>query len=92
MHGLEFDWDPVKEETNLRKHGIDFVTAARIFFGPVLEFRSRYPDEVRWVAIGVADERVVTVVYTFRDGVYRLISARRASKYEREAYGQAFGG
>jgi len=43
---MEFDWDPEKDRTNLAKHGIDFGAAIRIFFGPVLDFRTPHPDEL----------------------------------------------
>lgn len=39
-----FEWDPAKRETNLRKHGIDFVDAVRMFEGLVLEREDRRRD------------------------------------------------
>jgi uncharacterized DUF497 family protein len=43
-------------------------------------------DEERWITIGLVDGQEIVVVYTMRDGITRLISARGADKYEREDY------
>ena len=83
---MKFDWHAEKAVNNLSKHGIDFEDAIGIFEGPVLEFRSRRSDEERWIAIGRVAHREITVVYTMRNEIYRIISARRASRNEREAY------
>ena len=77
-----FEWDADKRESNLLKHGIDLVDAAEIFQRPVAEWedgRHEY-GERRVVAIGELDEVLLTVVYTVRGDVYRLISARRARR------------
>ena len=86
---MEFEWNEAKAATNLDKHGIDFEDAIAIFEDPVLEFQSDREGEERWVAIGMIFGRVITVVYTTRHDVYRIISARRARRNEREAYHQA---
>ncbi len=83
---LEFEWDIEKAAANLIKHGIDFDDAIEIFNGTVLESRSDRDGEVRFAAVGMMGWLEITVVYTIRNGVYRIISARRASKNEREAY------
>ena len=82
---MEFDWTPAKSERNLRGRAIGFDKAARIFLGPVIEYcdsRKAY-GEVRIIALGVADGREMVVVYPDRNGVRRIISARRANKRER---------
>ena len=84
-----FEWDEVKNQANIRKHGIDFETARRIFDGPILTWRDRRKDygEERHLAIGCVDhEAVIVVVWTNRAGRIRLISARPASRKERQAY------
>ena len=86
---MEFEWDPLKATSNVEKHGIDFEDAISIFAGSVLEFPSDRADEERWVAVGMVHGREVAVVYTVRNGVYRIISARRARENERAAYHQA---
>lgn len=85
----EFEWDPAKNESNLEKHGIDFEDAIGIFASPIVLFRSDRGGEVRWVAVGMLEGREIAVVYSIRDERYRIISARRARKNEREAYRKA---
>lgn len=85
-----FEWDPVKAHTNLRKHGVSFPAAARIFEGPTLERpddREDYGEE-RIAALGMTNGRVLHVVYTWRGEARRIISARRAEAHERQIYGE----
>jgi uncharacterized protein len=87
-----FEWDEAKNRANIAKHGVDFALAKQIFEGPILTgFDGRdYFGELREVSIGLAGGVVLlTVVHTDRAGITRLISARRATKREREAYGEA---
>jgi hypothetical protein len=88
---MRFDWDPAKRRENLRQHGLDFKTALRIFEGPVLERLDDRFDygEQRISAVGIVDGLEVSVYYTDRGDVRRLISARKATKDERKAYCQA---
>ncbi|MFN2427900.1 MAG: BrnT family toxin [Candidatus Binatia bacterium] len=89
---MRFAWDPGKSSRNLLARRFDFEFAVRIFDGPTLE---RDDDRVNYVerrviAIGVANGLHLTVVYTDRAEpggvVRRIISARRSSKNERQAY------
>ncbi len=86
---MGFEWDEAKNHANIRKHGIDFETARRIFDGPILTWcdsRKDYGEE-RHLAVGRVDsEAIVVVVWTNRAGRIRLISARPASRKERQAY------
>lgn len=85
---LKFEWDEEKAQLNLRKHGIPFETAAKVFLD---ENRIEIYDEVhsideeRYITIGLADE-VLFVVYTERSPKIRLISARLATARERKVY------
>jgi len=81
-----FQWDPAKNLANLEKHGIDFEDAKQIFYGPIAVSQSHHPDEPRWIAIGELQARLIAVVFTYRDGDIRIISARRARKNEERAY------
>ena len=90
---MNFAWDPDKSEANLHERGFDFEFASLIFEGATLERVDDREDysESRVVAIGVAEGIALTVVYTDRPGesggtVRRIISARRSSRREREAY------
>lgn len=83
-----FEWDPVKNQTNIEKHGVSFETAKRIFDGPVasgVDTREDYGEE-RFIGIGRAANAVLVVVYTYRGENTRLISARPATRTERGKY------
>lgn len=90
-----FDWDPQKERTNLRKHGISFRRAATVFRDP--NQTSLYDDEHslnedRWITLGLDSRGVLCVViHTFEqidEGMVeiRIISARTATKAEGHQY------
>jgi uncharacterized protein len=90
-----FDWDDDKSDATLATRWFDFEFASQIFTGPTLERiddRREY-GEVRVVAVGCADDCLLTVVYTDRvevgEVVRRIISARRSNYHERQAYHQA---
>ena len=88
-----FEWDSRKSEQNLRVRGFDFGFAALIFDSITLEREDDRDDygEMRTIAIGQAEEVVLTVVYTDRlsargEIVRRIISARRSNRRERQLY------
>jgi uncharacterized DUF497 family protein len=85
----EFEWDADKEAANLQKHEVSFTQAAAAFMDPFavdwVDEREDY-DEERVILLGMTDGSVLTVVYTDRDTRIRIISARRASKYEQQIY------
>jgi uncharacterized protein len=96
---VRFEWDPAKASGNLRKHGVSFPTAARVFADPL---RFTGPDqivdgELRWRTIGLVESFAVLVVaHTLqenKDGVeiIRIISARRAERAERRRYEEEIG-
>lgn len=86
---MEFEWDARKAAANLRKHGISFPFATRVFLD---ENRIERVDdgedygEGRFVTTGLIDGFEVVVVYTLRTEWVRIISAREADRYEIEAY------
>ncbi len=83
----QFIWDPIKNRTNIAKHGISFFTAAKIFDGPLLEEDTRQDyGEPRIIALGRSEGRILYVVYTRRNSVIRIISARKANSDERAEY------
>lgn len=89
---LSFEWDPAKNELNIRNHGIDFEDAIAVFEGSMVISRSDRDGEVRWKGIGMLEGREVAAVYTIRGESYRIISVRRARINEREAYRKAHPG
>ena len=83
---MDFEWDTAKNDLNLVNHGIDFEDAKEIFAHDTVESYSPRSEEDRWVATGLMEGRLITVVYTYREGRIRIISARRARKNEERAY------
>ncbi|MFM6322281.1 MAG: BrnT family toxin [Microcystis panniformis] len=88
---MEIEWDNNKAASNLIKHKIDFEDAKNIFLDPNRLEREdkRDYDETRIQVIGIVNQVVLFVVYTKRNGRYRIISARRANKNERRQYYQS---
>ncbi len=83
-----FEWDEAKSRHALSERGFGFDYAARIFLGPTLEQRDVRRDygEIRITAIGQVDDDILFVVYTDRGNVRRIVSARLASRKERESW------
>jgi uncharacterized protein len=83
----EFEWDDRKAESNYGKHGVSFELATRVFADPfIVEVSDDGSDEERYKAIGMVDGVLLNVIYTPRDGRFRLISARRADSDEQDHY------
>ena len=85
---MAFEWDPVKNQANITKHGVSFETAKRIFDGPIVTWfdeRREYGEE-RFISVGKVARALLVVAHTERHGRIRLISARPASRRERQAY------
>ncbi len=85
---MRFDWDPGKSERNRQGRGFGFDLAALIFEGGTIEWPDDrlYDGEARVRATGKADGLVLRVVFTGRGDVRRVISARLASRKERERW------
>ena len=89
---MTFEWDDNKEQINIKKHGMDFETASRVFDDENRieiydDLHSNYED--RYITIGMIDEItcIAMVVYTERGtDVIRIISARKATPKERRKY------
>ncbi|MBN8643907.1 MAG: BrnT family toxin [Planctomycetes bacterium] len=88
--GLQFEWDPKKAGQNARKHGVEFVEARTVFFDPehVMHYDDAHSnDEDRYKVIGASEfGRLLSVSVTDENGVVRIISARKATKSERNDY------
>ncbi len=88
---MQFEWDDKKEIQNIKKHGISFSMAARVFGDDNrLEFFDKKHSEFenRYITIGLVKGilAVVFVSYTERENTIRIISARLATKKEKERY------
>lgn len=79
-----------KEKANLRKHGIRFAPAALALDDPyavTIADRESNPAEERFVTLGADPQgRILVIVYAYRGDDIRMISARAATRREREAY------
>jgi uncharacterized DUF497 family protein len=87
---LVFEWDEAKAKASLKKHGVSFEEASTVFGDPLsltIEDPLHSGEEDRLVTIGqsVAGTFLV-VVHTDRGDHIRLISARKATRYERQNY------
>ena len=88
---MEFEWDEEKEIKNFKKYGIHFDTAVQIFKDHHRIERRDDDDsdeEERWQTIGWF-KNVLFVIYTERDDITRIISARPAEPFERRIYGNS---
>ena len=87
---MNFEWDPNKAESNLRKHGISFQEAATVFgddLGITVYDPDHSRDEDRFITIGWSDRRrLLMVSHTDREDSIRIISAREFTPRERKDY------
>jgi uncharacterized protein len=85
-----FEFDPVKSDANLAKHGIDFVTAQGLWLEKVsVVLPTPYPLERRQTLTAKHDGKLWTAVFTVRGDRVRIISVRRARRNEEADYEQA---
>ena len=88
---MDYQWDTKKADINKQKHGIDFADAVGVFED---EWSLKIKQEIirgeqRFATVGVDFlGRIIVVVYTYRGNDIRLISARPATKAERNVYEQ----
>ena len=92
METDDFEWGDVKAASNLKGHGVSFEAATLVFEDKFIfegeDDRFAY-DEYRAFVIGMAEGRLLYVVYTLRGERIRLISARGATPLEQEIYKSA---
>ncbi len=92
---MRFDWDPRKAAGNKDKHGVSFEEAITAFDDPyaLIERDEEHSTskEIRESLIGEATPGVLVIIFTIRESgsVYRIISARKASKKEKNIYEEA---
>ena len=87
-----FEWDDAKAALNVSRHGVSFREASTVFQDPYA-ITTEDPDhselEDRWVTVGLSlVSRILLVVHTYRDTRIRIISARKATAFERAQYGK----
>ena len=90
-----FEWDPAKAAENLARHGLAFEAAASVFRDPLAltVYDTEHSEaEERWATVGRAEDgKLLVVIHTFEEtsatsATVRIISAREATKHERENY------
>jgi uncharacterized DUF497 family protein len=86
---IRYTWDPAKNAANFKKHGLTFEAAIRVFENFTFEYQDEDTshEEIRQIAIGVAEGREIFVVFTdVSEDERRIISARVTTRSERQAY------
>ena len=91
---FDFEWDPAKEQINIRKHGITFSEAQTVFADPlavIFEDEWHSDLEPRELIFGhSARGHLLSVCYTERtENIVRIISARAVASKERKRYEQS---
>ncbi|ASK33262.1 hypothetical protein CEK62_02100 [Alcanivorax sp. N3-2A] len=91
MSHLEFEWDPRKEASNQRKHGVSFQEAKTAFtdeFARVIGDPDHSTEEDRFILLGTSiHSRLLVVCHCVREAdTIRVISARKANRRERTTY------
>ncbi|CAL7961866.1 conserved hypothetical protein [Gammaproteobacteria bacterium] len=88
---VNFEWDEEKNDQNIEKHGISFYEAQQAFLDPyriIAEDLEHSKTEKRYFCFGKVENNIVTVRFTYRDKLIRIIGAgywRRGKKiYERK--------
>jgi hypothetical protein len=93
MKEIKFEWDPKKAQANLKKHKVPFEEAVSVFSDEnalVIPDPDHSHEEERFVLLGMSwSLRVLVVCHCFRESetTIRIISARKATKPERQQYG-----
>ena len=89
---MQIEFDAGKDGANVVKHGISLAAAELMFLGPVHELvddREEYGEE-RIVAQGFIAGRLFVCVYIWRSDHRRIISLRKATRREANAFGKRF--
>lgn len=90
---MRFTWDEKKREQNLRKHGLDFAAAPKVFQGNTIsneDLRYLY-DERRYITVGSLADRLVSIIHTETAHEIRIISFRAATSHEADRFFASLG-
>ncbi len=83
----EFEFDVEKNQSNLEKHGIDFLEAQKLWKDPdFVELKAKTTDEPRYIVIGKINKKYWSAITTVRGKKIRIISVRHARKSEVRIY------
>ena len=89
---MRFSWDEKKRRSNLKRHGLDFVDAPRVFEGLTFTFeddRFAYGEQ-RFVTLGFLADIAVSLVHTETPSRIHVISFRKATRHEEILFLQNF--
>ncbi len=87
---MDYEWDEPKRQSNLRKHGLDFIDADLVFEAPIkVTVDTSHADDGRYADLAEVNGRVLMLVYSLRRQTVRCISLRVASRRERKLYDEA---
>jgi uncharacterized DUF497 family protein len=87
---MKFEWDANKQHRNQQKHKVSFEEAATVWTDPLAliapDPEHSVEEEREWIIEESYNNRLLVVVYTMRNDVIIIISARPATKWERQQY------
>ncbi|MBN2804460.1 MAG: BrnT family toxin [Deltaproteobacteria bacterium] len=92
MSELHFQWDPIKNKSNQKKHGVSFEEAQTVFFDEnarIIPDPDHSDEEERFILLGISSStRLLTVCHCYRTStdLIRIITARKATKTESKWY------
>lgn len=87
---MDYEWDEEKRQSNLRKHGLDFMDADLVFEAPTkVTVDATHADDDRYADFAEVSGQVLMLVYSLRRQTVRCISFRIASRRERKLYYEA---
>ncbi|OOR87533.1 hypothetical protein B0181_10170 [Moraxella caviae] len=93
FNGVIIEWDGDKATENFNKHGVRFEEAVSVYnddYSITIEDAREYGGEARFITLGMSNQlRLIFFVWTFRNNRYRIISARKANKYDIQEYQNA---
>jgi uncharacterized protein len=93
---LRFEWDPAKNTLNLGKHKVSFDEASSAFLDEsalLIDDPDHSEAEDRFILLGISSAlRILLVCHCYRakEGIIRIISARKADRQERQDYLRRF--
>jgi uncharacterized DUF497 family protein len=84
-------WDEAKRRANLRKHGLDFADVEQVLAGITYTIEDRRFEygERRFITFGMLRDTVVVMAHTETPATLRVISMRKATRYEQILYFQS---
>ena len=90
---MDFSWDEAKRTSVLAERGIDFLRVAFSLFDgrPLLTVPTPRDEEERFLSIGPMEGKFFAVVWMWRDGTIRIVTARRARDAEEKRYRALYG-